>query len=71
MEKTMMVKLNCILWHLQVVKGQGIDRHMFGLKMIAKENGIALPELFTDETFHVAGHWKLSTSQVCRSNQFV
>lgn len=48
----------------QVVNGLGIDRHLFGLKMIAKENSIDIPALFTDQTFHTGGHWVISTSQV-------
>ena len=31
------------------VSGQGIDRHMMGLYLIAKENGMNIPEFFTDK----------------------
>ena len=33
------------------VKGQGIDRHMFGLGILSLENGLPMPEIFTDPSF--------------------
>lgn len=43
--------------------GQGVDRHMFGLKKLVKE-GEEVPELFKDEVFAGSSHWELSTSQL-------
>ncbi|KAK3723369.1 hypothetical protein QZH41_015946 [Actinostola sp. cb2023] len=48
----------------EAVQGQGIDRHLLGLKMIAVESGINLPDLFMDGTYAYSLHFKLSTSQV-------
>ncbi|MEO1204743.1 MAG: choline/carnitine O-acyltransferase [Pseudomonadota bacterium] len=43
--------------------GYGVDRHLFGLKLIAAEHGINdLPELFSEEIFNRG--WELSTAQV-------
>ena len=43
--------------------GQGVDRHMFGLRKLVKE-GEEMPEVFKDEMFGKSGHWELSTSQL-------
>ena len=43
--------------------GQGVDRHLFGLKKLLKE-GEPLPEIFTDPAFGQSSHWELSTSQL-------
>jgi len=48
----------------QAVRGLGIDRHLLGLKLIAKENGITVPELFSDVGYTKSSHYRLSTSQV-------
>jgi carnitine O-acetyltransferase len=43
-------------------QAQGVDRHIFGLSMIAQEEGQPLPDLFLD-TLHVrAKEWRISTS---------
>ena len=49
---------------LQVVNGEGIDRHFLGLKLAAIENGIDLPKLFMDPVYESSCYWKISTSQV-------
>lgn len=46
------------------VQGFGIDRHLLGLKLIAKENGIKVPALYSDEGYVKASTYRLSTSQV-------
>lgn len=48
----------------QAVQGLGIDRHMLGLKLIAKENGLPVPELYADEGYVKSSTYRLSTSQV-------
>ncbi|XP_019640774.1 PREDICTED: carnitine O-acetyltransferase-like [Branchiostoma belcheri] len=48
----------------ETVSGQGIDRHLLGLKLIAVEAGLDVPDLFVDSTYEQAVHFKLSTSQV-------
>ena len=50
---------------IQVVNGEGIDRHFLGLKRLAMENGVDLPKLFMDPVFERSSYWQLSTSQVC------
>jgi carnitine O-acetyltransferase len=48
----------------QAVQGFGIDRHLLGLKLIAKENGIEVPALYSDEGYIKSSTYRLSTSQV-------
>ena len=43
--------------------GQGVDRHLFGLKKLLKE-GEEMPEIYRDETYGRTSHWELSTSQL-------
>jgi len=43
--------------------GQGVDRHLFGLKKMLK-SGEEVPEIYTDEAFSKTNHWELSTSQL-------
>ena len=49
---------------LQVVRGEGVDRHLLGLKLIALENGIELPDFFKDPAYTRSVYHRLSTSQV-------
>ncbi|XP_061512313.1 carnitine O-acetyltransferase [Anopheles gambiae] len=46
------------------IQGYGVDRHLLGLKLTAKENGLALPELYADQGLQKSAHMRLSTSQV-------
>lgn len=53
--------------HLQyaawAADGQGVDRHLFGLKKLLKE-GEPLPGIYKDKAFAKTSHWELSTSQL-------
>ena len=49
---------------LQAINGDGIDRHLLGLKLIAIEQGENVPELFMDSAYTQSTHFNLSTSQV-------
>lgn len=49
---------------LQAINGQGIDRHLLGLKLAAIKNGMNVPDLHMDQTYSTSCHFKLSTSQV-------
>lgn len=53
--------------HLQyaawAADGQGVDRHLFGLKKMLKE-GEPLPNIYKDQAFAKTSHWELSTSQL-------
>lgn len=46
------------------VQGLGIDRHLLGLKLIARENGMEVPALYSDEGYVKSSTYRLSTSQV-------
>ncbi|XP_038045797.1 carnitine O-acetyltransferase-like [Patiria miniata] len=46
------------------INGDAIDRHLFGLKLIAIEQGKNVPEIFMDTSYTAAMHFRLSTSQV-------
>ncbi|KAF8502529.1 acyltransferase ChoActase/COT/CPT [Gautieria morchelliformis] len=53
--------------HLQyaawAADGQGVDRHLFGLKKLIRE-GEPTPQIYKDEAFSKSSHWELSTSQL-------
>ncbi|KAI6661345.1 Carnitine O-acetyltransferase [Oopsacas minuta] len=54
---------------IEAVNGQGVDRHLLGLKLISKEKGVLLPEIFSDPTYSHSLHITLSTSQVPSQHQ--
>ncbi|KAJ2953579.1 hypothetical protein O0L34_g1184 [Tuta absoluta] len=57
---------------VQALQGLGVDRHLLGLKLIAIENGIELPKLYSDAGFVKSAHMRLSTSQVaCKADGFM
>jgi choline O-acetyltransferase len=41
-----------------------MDCHLLGLREIAHEHGMTIPEIFEDESYTIANHFSLSTSQV-------
>jgi carnitine O-acetyltransferase len=43
--------------------GQGVDRHLFGLKKLLKD-GEKVPDLYNDEAYTKTSTWQLSTSQI-------
>lgn len=43
-------------------KGYGVDRHFYGLRVMARMHGIPLPALFTDHCFVRSTTWLMSTS---------
>uniref|UniRef100_A0A8B9L593 Carnitine O-acetyltransferase b n=1 Tax=Astyanax mexicanus TaxID=7994 RepID=A0A8B9L593_ASTMX len=49
---------------VQALHGQGIDRHLLGLKLQAIEEGLSIPRMFMDTAYGLATHWKLRTGQV-------
>lgn len=55
---------------MQAVKGQGIDRHLLGLKLIALENNMKVPALHMDVAYSLSSHHNVSTSQVTKSIQW-
>ncbi|KAH1182821.1 carnitine O-acetyltransferase-like isoform X1 [Mauremys mutica] len=48
----------------QVLAGQGIDRHLLGLKLAAIGDGQRLPGIFMDTAYAIATHCRLLTGQV-------
>lgn len=46
------------------MSGAGVDRHLMGLKLIARENGMGMPELYNDDGFVKSTNYRISTSQV-------
>ncbi|EAN79195.1 carnitine O-acetyltransferase, putative [Trypanosoma brucei brucei TREU927] len=57
--------------HANAVKlaksGLGVDRHLYGLRVMARMHGVPLPGLFNDPSYHRSGTWLMSTSH-CGSN---
>nr|AWJ68269.1 putative choline acetyltransferase [Hirudo verbana] len=49
---------------VQAILGYGIDNHLLGLRQIAEDCAIPVPEIFTDESYRQSNHFSLSTSQV-------
>ncbi|KAG9035876.1 Carnitine O-acetyltransferase mitochondrial [Tulasnella sp. JGI-2019a] len=53
--------------HLQyaawAADGQGVDRHLFGLKKLLKSDE-AVPQIYKDPSFSKSNHWELSTSNL-------
>ncbi|KAH8240312.1 hypothetical protein KR032_011324, partial [Drosophila birchii] len=46
------------------LQGKGVDRHLFGLKAMAMENNLPIPEFFSSPGFVKSSHYRMSTSQV-------
>ncbi|XP_046833806.1 carnitine O-acetyltransferase-like isoform X2 [Vespa crabro] len=44
--------------------GQGIDKHLFGLKMIASTESMCLPELYKDVAYIKSTYYNITSSQV-------
>ncbi|XP_003740711.1 carnitine O-acetyltransferase [Galendromus occidentalis] len=53
------------------VAGLGVDRLFFGMKRIASEAGIQIPNFFFDKSMVVSTHFRLSTSQVAAKSRSV
>ena len=51
---------------MQGVSGQAVDRHLLGLRLIAQEAGMEIPNFFKDEAYSRSMYYRLSTSQVSR-----
>lgn len=49
---------------IEALNGFGVDRHLLGLKLAAKELAKDIPELYKDISFTRSAHMRLSTSQV-------
>ncbi|CAD7085804.1 unnamed protein product [Hermetia illucens] len=49
---------------LMALQGKGVDRHLLGLKLMAIENGLPIPDLYNTPAFKRSAHFRMSTSQV-------
>ena len=47
-----------------VINCESFDRHLLGLKLIALENNLELPDLYKDASFKKLSHFYISSSQV-------
>lgn len=47
------------------IVGHGIDNHLLGLRELAKEHEVTMPQIFTDPVYKQMMQFDLSTSQVC------
>ncbi|CAH0726669.1 unnamed protein product, partial [Brenthis ino] len=57
---------------LPALQGFGVDRHLLGLKLIAIENGIEVPKLYSDPGYVRSANMRISTSQVaCKCDGFM
>ena len=55
----------------EAIRGFGVDRHLLGLKLIARQHNIELPPLFQDTGVVRSSHFRLSTSQVMDENPYL
>lgn len=46
------------------LQGKGVDRHLLGLKLMAIENKLPIPDFYKTPGFVKSAHFRLSTSQV-------
>lgn len=49
---------------VQAMSGNGCDRHLLGLKLMAESRGLKVPEFLKHATYSQMNHLRLSTSQV-------
>lgn len=53
-----------LLYSCYLFSGQGFDRHLFALRLLAKENNLKMPDLFTDPAYGRINHNILSSSSL-------
>lgn len=53
------------------MNGRGVDRHFFGYKILAAQNGIDVSEFFSDVGYVKSAHMRMSTSQVASKHKAV
>ncbi|KOC63802.1 Carnitine O-acetyltransferase [Habropoda laboriosa] len=67
-EKKKELMIRAIHMHKQIANkaiiGEGVDRHLYGLKMIAMCDGIDLPKLYKDIGYTKSTYFTLTSSQV-------
>ncbi len=55
---------------IQGISGQGVDRHLLGLRLIAQEAGMEIPDFFKDEAYSRSMYYRISTSQVSQGSKY-
>jgi len=62
---------NAVKSHVKYIgdaaKGKGVDRHLFGMSMLADEKD-GMPDLYSDPVFIRSKTWKVSTSHLTHEN---
>uniref|UniRef100_A0AC35TZA6 Carn_acyltransf domain-containing protein n=1 Tax=Rhabditophanes sp. KR3021 TaxID=114890 RepID=A0AC35TZA6_9BILA len=51
-------------YSVAAMNGRGVDRHLLGLRLAARELGIETPQLFKEDAYQKMMHFNVSTSQV-------
>ena len=51
----------------EAVAGKAIDRHLLGLRLVAAEEKVQLPPLFSDPVYKASCTWRLSTSNITQN----
>ncbi|KAE9553994.1 hypothetical protein FO519_002811 [Halicephalobus sp. NKZ332] len=51
-------------YSVRCMLGSGMDRHLLGLRLIAAENGLEIPDIFKTDAYRKMMHFRVSTSQV-------
>jgi len=52
-------------------EGKGVDRHLLGLMMCSREKNEPLPAIFSDPSYGVSRHFRLSTSNLTPGPAFI
>lgn len=59
------------IFYIFLFLGQGFDRHLFALRLLAKENNLKIPDLFTDPAYGQINHNILSTSSLTSDHVWI
>ena len=51
-------------YSVRCMLGNGMDRHLLGLRLTALENGLQVPDIFKTDAYRKMMHFRVSTSQV-------
>ncbi|CAK8678602.1 unnamed protein product [Clavelina lepadiformis] len=49
---------------IAAITGHGIDCHLLGLRKMAEEMGLGVPDIFADPSYSLCNYFQLSTSQI-------
>lgn len=54
---------------VMAMRGDGVDRLLMGLRLVARENQREVPALYADDAFVRSTHYRISTSQVASKHK--